>query len=160
MYHVDTEGTVRVDSNGDRYVVLDGCIQIPEWIEQDRITTGNPDHLDIHALEAVACHGCDSGAYMPAVTYGDAADTMNENGDDVVAYVQDWHEQVRLQLKIPHDSTWNNLATFFLSRAVEIWTQSVLDTIEDWDEETKEDIDDDDDDNIVAPEECQEEQNA
>ena len=93
----------------------------PEWIE---------DGLSVADIQAIQQGGCDSGAYMPAVTYRRAASTMSEHGDDVLDYI----EQALGEVPKPHEGfSWDGLAVFYLSRAVELWAyQFDLDGV-DWD---------------------------
>ena len=58
---------------------LDECdVKVPRWIEQD---------ISPSDVAAIVQGGCASGAYMPAVTYYDATQTMNEHGDDILQYI-------------------------------------------------------------------------
>ena len=57
---------------------LDTDIVVPAWIESD---------ISPHDVAAIYQGGCDSGAYMPAVTYSDAKATMAKHGDDVLQYI-------------------------------------------------------------------------
>lgn len=109
-------------------------IEIPPWVEQD-ITVGT--------VEAICQGGCASGAYIPAVTYCSARETMNEHGDDVLEYVDDNGGEM-----IPGKDdyrSWHALAVFYLSQAVELWAYGLEDELEDarvaWegDDETEED---------------------
>lgn len=89
--------------------LIDLGIDVPTWIEQD--ITGTD-------LAAIVQGGCSSGAYMPAVTYHEAAQTMAEHGDDVLQYIQDCYGE----LPKPHDDeSWSSIAVFYLSCAVELW---------------------------------------
>jgi len=58
--------------------VTDFNIDVPAWIEQDITCTD---------IAAIIQGGCESGAYMPAVTYRTALDTMSEHGEDVIDYI-------------------------------------------------------------------------
>jgi len=74
--------------------------------------------LDIYDIHAIQQGGCESGAYMPAVTYYDARQTMNEYGDDVLDYI----ESTGLDLPvIPRLTSWSSIAVIYLSCAVELW---------------------------------------
>ena len=55
-------------------------VTVPKWIDPD-ITLGT--------IAAVYEGGCESGAYMPAVTCHQAAKTMAEYGDDVLQFIED-----------------------------------------------------------------------
>lgn len=92
-------------------------IDVPAWIEQD-ITAGQ--------IAAIIEGGCASGAYMPAVTYYDARQTMSEHGDDVLDYLQ---EALGELPKAPDDESWSGLACHYLSAAVELWASSVAEDL-------------------------------
>lgn len=88
-------------------------IEIPAWIEQD---------LTIDDIEAIIQGGCASGAYMPAVTYYKARETMNEHGDDVLEYIENALGEIP---DVPKDTSWAGIAVHFLSSAVELWAGSI-----------------------------------
>lgn len=89
-------------------------IDVPAWVEQD---------IDGGTLEAIVQGGCASGAYMPAVTYYDAQQTMAEHGDDVLQYLQDTLGELP---KPSDDESWSGMAVHYLSCAVEVWAQGAL----------------------------------
>ena len=84
-------------------------IDVPGWIEQD--ITGNQ-------IAAIRQGGCESGAYMPAVTYYQAAETMAKHGDDVLTYLE---EQLGELPPPPDNFSWAGLAVHYLSYAVDWW---------------------------------------
>lgn len=92
-------------------------IEVPEWIEQD-ITAAD--------VEAINQGGCASGAYMPAVTYYKAAQTMAEHGDAVLDYIESNYGDLP---QPPRGESWSGMACFFLSYAVELWAGPVADEI-------------------------------
>lgn len=92
-------------------------IDVPAWIEQD-ITPAD--------IAAICQGGCDSGAYMPAVTYHTATETMAKHGDDVLQYIQDAIGGLPI---VPPDSSWSGIAVFYLSYAVDLWAASVEDEV-------------------------------
>lgn len=93
----------------------------PEWIT---------DPLDIADIQAIQQGGCASGAYMPAVTYHKALQTMSEYGDDVLEYIENNYGEIPQPGK---GESWSSLAVFYLSMAVELWVgQFDLDGV-DWD---------------------------
>ena len=93
--------------------------QQPEWITQA---------LSPYDIAAVNQGGCASGAYMPAVTYHQALDTMGEHGNDVLQYIQDSYGEVP---KPSDDESWSGIAVFYLSMAVELFCMANED-LEDW----------------------------
>ena len=92
-------------------------IEVPQWIAQD---------ITCYDVAAIVQGGCDSGAYMPAVTYHKAIETMAEHGDDVLAYVEDALDPM---LDVSGMS-WGGVACHFVSCAVELWASSVEDELE------------------------------
>lgn len=112
----------------------------PEWLSQSKVyhnsetgatrTVRVPSRLSIADIQAIQQGGCASGAYMPAVTYWQALETMDLYGDDVLAYIEDALGELP---PTPHDASWSQLACFYLSHAVELWCwQFDLDGV-DWD---------------------------
>ena len=92
----------------------------PPWLNE----------LEVYDFQAIQQGGCESGAYMPAVTYYDAAQTMAKYGDDVFTYIESQYGELP---DIPKQSSWDGIAVFFLSFAVELWcSQFDLDGV-DWD---------------------------
>ena len=93
-------------------------IDVPAWIDQD-ITVGD--------IEAITQGGCASGAYMPAVTYHTAKETMNEYGDDILQYIQDNLGELP---RPKDDESWAGMACFYVSYAVELWAAGLESEIE------------------------------
>ena len=138
---------------------IKSLIGIPDWLDADRwenkgetFNSGRPiimgyarptgcgwlrDHgpLTPAAVAAINQGGCDSGAFMPAVTYWSAKAAMNSWGDEILAYIED-----RLgDVPAPDDknrSSWGTLACFYVSVAVELWASDTLAALEDVDTET------------------------
>jgi hypothetical protein len=104
------------DSGQDLLLGDEFLFEIPEWIDAERFTDLDMEDLNAE-LKAIAEGGCESGAYMPAVTYHLALSTMNKHGDDVIGYLDDCGI-----LSTPCDiQSWTSLAVHYLSRAVESW---------------------------------------
>ena len=82
-------------------------------------------------ISAIIEGGCDSGAYMPAVTYWQALETMNQYGDDVFQMIEDCCVEVPAP---PADYSWGQRACYFLSMAVELWCEC-HEHLADWDRE-------------------------
>lgn len=92
--------------------------EVPAWIDQD---------ISPYDIAAIYQGGCASGAYMPAVTYYQATQTMAEHGDDVLDYIQN----ATGELPKPSDcESWSGMACFYLSYAVELWAGSVMQELE------------------------------
>ena len=110
----------QIAANGDLRDTIEALNNAPEWLDID----------DLGTVQAVQQGGCASGAYMPAVTYWQAAATMAEHGDDVLDYIQENYGEL---LTPPSNISWSGLAVFYLSMAVELWCgQFDLDGV-DWD---------------------------
>lgn len=90
----------------------------PDWITED-LTGQN--------IAAICQGGCASGAYMPAVTYAEANDTMCRHGDAVLDYIQD---QLGEMPTPPDGESWQGMACFYLSYAVELWACDVMAQLE------------------------------
>lgn len=89
-------------------------VEIPEWVESD-ITIGQ--------LQSIVQGGCASGAYMPAVTYYQANETMAKCGDDVLEYIENGLGELPAPQK---GESWSGMAVHYLSTAVELWASSAL----------------------------------
>jgi len=89
----------------------------PDWIKR------NLSPFDVAAIYE---GGCSSGAYMPAVTYHNAAETMHNHGDEVLDYIRD---QLGELPKPDNSESWTGRAVFYLSYAVEIWASGVADPL-------------------------------
>ena len=110
-------------------------ITVPEWILRDGYFTeealsdsSHEDHEDeVSTLRSIVQGGCASGAYMPAVTYYQARDTMAEHGDEVLDYIVDAFGELPA---IPEDASWSGIACQYLSVAVELWAGLTLSQID------------------------------
>lgn len=102
----------------DRFV----SIEVPAWINND---------ISPADVAEIVRGGCASGAYMPAVTYYKAAETMAKHGDEVLDYIND-----RLfELPMPSSGvSWSGIAVHFLSIAVELWAIEAHSVLESADE--------------------------
>jgi hypothetical protein len=98
--------------------VSDFDIDVPAWIDQD---ISCPD------VAAIVQGGCASGAYMPAVTYFDASQTMARYGDDVLDYINDIFGELP---KPSDDESWSGMAVLYLSTAVEAWAAGAYSKLE------------------------------
>jgi hypothetical protein len=91
---------------------------VPDWIEQD---------IAASTIASICQGGCNSGAYMPAVTYHQALRTMGDYGDDVLAYIDGQLDE----LPAPQaGESWSGLACFYLSCAVELWAGGIMGQLE------------------------------
>ena len=106
---------LRIDPNSPVSTLID----VPVWIAPD---------IDFYQVESIRQGGCASGAYMPAVTYYDAAETMAEYGEHVTDFLADaWGEPIEFN---PSEDGWSNFGARVLSLAVEIWAGAVLDALD------------------------------
>lgn len=92
-------------------------IDVQPWIDWD-ITVG--------AVAAIIQGGCASGAYMPAVTYHQANNTMHDYGDDVLEFIEEAYGELP---EPPPGTSWSGRSCHFLSIAVELWATGVEDEI-------------------------------
>ena len=93
--------------------VKDFGISVPKWIDQS---------IGCTQVAAILQGGCESGAYMPAVTYHQASETMNEYGDDILDDIYGYLGEIPA---IPDGSSWSGIAVFYLSVVVELWASSI-----------------------------------
>lgn len=87
--------------------------EVPAWIEQD--ITG----FDVRCI---AQGGCASGAYMPAVTYYQAKQTMAQHGDDIVDFIV---ERLGTQGLNTDSDSFGGMCCELVSTAVELWAFEV-----------------------------------
>lgn len=98
-------------------------IEVPEWIEHD---------ISCATVAAIIEGGCDSGAYMPAVTYHDARETMSEHGDAVWSYLDDTIGLSECHPDMSREgapTSWDGLACRYVSMAVELWASSIAEEL-------------------------------
>ena len=91
---------------------------VPRWVDED---------ITVDDVRAIIQGGCASGAYMPAVTYYDAYETMHLHGDAVLLYIENNYGDLP---PIPEDTSWRGIAVHYLSTAVELWALSLEDEME------------------------------
>jgi len=92
-------------------------IKVPAWIEQD---------ITCYDIAAICQGGCESGAYMPAVIYHKAVDTMAEHGEEIFDVIEQAFDSALDVLKRgKDDATWRHMAVAFVSFAVESWAQEI-----------------------------------
>lgn len=102
--------------------VTDFGIDVPAWIDQD---------IDPATVAAIIRGGCASGAYMPAVTYYQAAETMHKHGDDVLQWLEDMGVTEIMDAEKMLEGSWSMAAVYVLSAAVDEWAQSVEEELSD-----------------------------
>lgn len=101
-------------------------IEVPAWIDDD---------ISPYDIAAIVQGGCASGAYMPAVTYHKADETMAKHGDEALDFIFD-----RLgHIPMPSEGgSWSGMACHFLSIAVELWASEAHSILESADEPEEE----------------------
>jgi hypothetical protein len=100
-------------------------VTVPPWINFD---------ISPATIAAIVQGGCESGAYMPAVTYCDALDTMSKHGDQVFDYLADHLTGKLLVMEDLENMSWSGLACRFLSHAVELWADDAYTRLEELDD--------------------------
>lgn len=99
--------------NSDATVAETLGATIPGWIDQD---------ICVSTVASIMQGGCNSGAYMPAVTYHRAIFTMVNFGDDVLEYIQ---AQLGETPAPSAGESWSGMACHYLSLAVELWAGDI-----------------------------------
>lgn len=94
--------------NTDWRDVVEALNDQPEWIIE---------HLEVYDIQAINQGGCASGAYMPAVTYHTAQQTMAAHGDAILDYINDIYGT----LPAIGDDSWSGYCCTMVSMAVELW---------------------------------------
>ena len=112
----------------DYGVEVKDYLRIPPWVE---------DNITVYDIAAIVQGGCASGAYMPAVTYYAAAQTMSRHGDAVVDFIECQGLDVP-SFDTANDS-WDGYACSVLSFAVELWAcgieEELIELLEDEEDE-------------------------
>ena len=97
------------EDTDDLRILNDLCI--PQWLDQT---------ISPYQVQSINQGGCEGGAYMPAVTYHQALETMHTYGDAVLHYIDSILgdlPQVPASLE-----SWGGMAVYYLSTAVELWS--------------------------------------
>lgn len=111
-------------AKGDLRDIVEELKAQPNWLTyMDAIE-------DLATIHAVQQGGCESGAYMPAVTYYNAGKAMREHGDDILDYIIDMTGEAP---GIRESEAWSWYECRLCSTAVELWcSQFDLEGV-DWD---------------------------
>lgn len=116
--------------------LADNGVDLRDFIEE---LNNQPAFLDfmgniesISQIQAILQGGCESGAYMPAVTYHKAQQCMGECGDDVLDYL----ESRGYDIPTPEGLSWSGYCSVLCSMAVEAWCQHFSDNLDgvDWEQ--------------------------
>ncbi len=109
--------------NSDATVTETLGINVPHWLDQE---------IGVSTVASIVQGGCNSGAYMPAVTYYRALATMGNFGDDVIDYIQ---AQLGETPAPRAGESWGGMACHYLSLAVELWAGNIYNQLESLDDE-------------------------
>ena len=122
--HLTNEQREQLEANGyDVDDFLEEMDNQPSWLKY----MGEID--SIAEMKAIQQGGCASGAYMPAVTYHTALETMQLYGDEITEYLIDNLGELPTTSQ---PQSCSQLAVFYASYAVELWvSQFDLDGV-DW----------------------------
>jgi len=87
---------------------------------------------NLRTIHGILYDGCAGGAYMPAITYHTAANTMRQWGDEVLDYIEDDGCPVPA---IAAGESWTVYQCALLSLAVELWAATFNEQLDgvDWD---------------------------
>lgn len=108
MTYTDVKALIANDAYNYR-TVIERMKDQPAWITEK---------MDWCQIQGVIQGGCESGAYMPAVTYYQANVTMFDHGDDVLDYIEEYLDELPTPDK---NTSWSGMAVLYLSTAVELW---------------------------------------
>ena len=73
---------------------------------------------NLYTLAAVIQHGALSGVYAPCVNYNIAIKTMDEHGDSVIDFLDEFVPGYGDQISLDH-TTWGQICVQFLSVAID-----------------------------------------
>ena len=107
-------------------------IRVPSWARDEE-----GRRPSTHDVAAILQGGCASGAWMPAVTYWQALETMRREGDSVLDAIEEAGiDPVAL---LNGDKGWAAWACALVSTAVELWASSIGEELADLLDEAAED---------------------
>lgn len=93
-------------------------VEVPVWIDQG---------IYCYDVAAICQGGCESGAYMPAVTYYEAQKIMNEHADSVIRFLENQgYEKAEFDFS---NQTWGCFCVQLLSLAVDTWAYSIAEEL-------------------------------
>ena len=102
---------------------INPLLSVPAWVNDD---------IAPNDIAAIVQGGCESGAYMPAVTYYQALQTMSEHGDDIFDYIDNALGEIPDHFAKHEGVSWSGMATHYLSLAVELWASTAHDFLLEW----------------------------
>lgn len=95
----------------------------PDFMTDDRFGMGVDSIEDLASI--IQC-GCASNAHR-SVYHHDAGKCMAEYGDDVLEYLEENYGEIPAPRQ---GSSWNSIASDYLSTAIELWCSSQAEIIE------------------------------
>lgn len=105
-------------------------VTVPAWIDQG---------ITVSDAIAIVEGGCESGAYMPAVTYHKALATLLAHEGEILDSIEDMSDAPPVEAAAEGCESIQTLAVRLVSAAVERWAVDAVDQVADA-------LDDDDDD--------------
>ena len=100
-------------------------VEIPEWLDQE---------ISLEECLSINESGCGGAAYRPAIIDAEALETMAKHGDEIFEYLI---ETFGALPEIVSDS-WRQMATDYVSAAVEVWCSQFYEDSEEEGEEEEE----------------------
>lgn len=98
--------------------------------EDERTVTDAPEYVEdwttYSTVAAIYQGGCASGAYMPAVTYYDARQTMGKDGDAIIDDLRESGAFDENFLAIREDEDFSGYCCRMVSAAVEVWAYGTV----------------------------------
>ncbi len=123
-----TINTIMIDGE---LCVADYELEIPYWIERDALIGTSQDGIDyiyVSTIKDIIYGGCQSGSYMPAVTYATALSTMGVYGGLVMEHL--WTAMGE-RPELPKNCVlWQEICCHWLSMAVESWAYDTMHCID------------------------------
>jgi len=99
-------------------------IKIPEWLDQE---------ISLEECLSINECGCGGAAYRPAIIHAEALETMAKHGDEIFEYL------IETFGALPEVSdNWRQMATDYVSAAVEVWCSQFDEDSEEEEEEGEE----------------------
>ena len=105
------------DNGHDIEEAVEALNDQPEWL----LSMGGIN--EVSEIVSIYQGGCDSGAYMPAVTYHTALLVMNEHGDAILEFIEGNLGEIPAP---KHGESWAGMAVYYVSMAVELWAGGVV----------------------------------
>jgi hypothetical protein len=104
-------------------------ITVPYWIDLSQVPHESLPDLTSW-LRWVTLKGCASGLYMPSIESYTARVTMGEHGEDVIEYLLNHTCEDKIPALPTTVEGWGEIASFYLTQAIELWACITLDQIE------------------------------